>query len=346
MEMNLREDKFHIRAYFASCSCRCEFCCLGNYPKEKRITFDEYEKVMLKFQNIEQLYGMRLRSFIYNCAEHPFVKRQVELYDRLPMAADEYTQLDLNGTKKKSEQEICDWFESLTDAGIKKVAFSWFGNNDTHDKFVNCPGYYKYLVACANEARKRSLPVVSKVFLHKGILSELDKLLGELMTISDRIILAFMEYTGNAKGMLDQFVTEDDLIEHPEILPYMSDVYLKKFRPEREWIHLANSGTFPKFNIVDYILYLDSDNIEYVLTKSVDDIINDFRVMNREFMESIPSITALADKYGDSTSNVFFECRDVMRKWLDSFYEDACLDKERLFSFTKNSVEWKVYERL
>ena len=90
MDMELREDKFHIRAYFASCSCKCKFCCLGNYPKEKRISFDDYEKVMRKFQSVEQLYGMRLRSFIYNCAEHPFIKRQIELYNSLPMAKEEY----------------------------------------------------------------------------------------------------------------------------------------------------------------------------------------------------------------------------------------------------------------
>lgn len=346
MDMNLREDKFHIRAYFASCSCHCEFCCLGNYPKEKRISFDEYEKVMLKFQSIEHLYGMRLRSFIYNCAEHPYVKRQVELYDRLPMAADEYTQLDLNGTKKKSKREITDWFDTLIDAGIKKVAFSWFGNNITHDRFVNCPGYYDYLIACANEARIRSIPIISKVFLHKGILDELDSLIKDLNEFSDQIILAFMEYTGNAKGMIDEFITEEDLKNNSEIVSCMNDIYLKKFKSEKEWVRLAINGVFPKFNIVDYILYLDADNIGYVLTAPIDEIINDFRTLNREFLESIPSVKALAENYGDSNSNILFECRDVLRKWLDSFYEDAGLDKSRLFSFTNNSVEWKVYERL
>ncbi len=346
MDMKLKEDKFHIRAYFASCACHCKFCCLGNFPKDKKISFDDYERVMRKFQNIEQLYGMRLRSFIYNCPEHPYIKRQIALYNTLPMAADEYTQLDLNGTKKKSEQEISNWFDSLIDAGIKKVAFSWFGNSDTHNRFVNCSGYYEYLMACAYEAKRRSIPVISKVFLHKEILDELDSLLNQLKTFSSKIIFAFMEYTGNAKGMLNKFITEEDLMHNPQIVSQMNEKYLMKFKSERDWSCLAASGDFPKFKIADYILYLNADNLEHILTTPIDGIINDFRTMNKQLMESFPNINVLAQKYGDMKSNVVFECRDVLRKWLDSYYEAEGLDKQKLFSFTNDSVEWKVYERL
>ena len=346
MYMDLREDKFHLRAYFAPCSCHCKFCCLGNYPKEKRITFDDYERVMYKFENMEQLYSMRLRSFIYNCAEHPYVKRQIELYNSLPMVEEEYTQLDLNGTKKKTLHEISNWFYALVDAGIRKVAFSWFGCSATHDKFVNCPGYYEYLIACANEARKRSIPVISKVFLHKGILGELDSLIDELRGFSNQVVLAFMEYAGNAKEMLDEFITEDNLNTNPVILSLMNSNYLNKFKTEKEWTRLAIDGYFPKFNIVDYILYLDADNIENVMKTPVDDIINKFRIMNKEFMESFSSAKELAERYGDSNSTILLECRDVLRKWLDLHYEAAKLNEDKLFSFTNNSVEIKVHERL
>ena len=49
MNIVLKEDKFHVRVYLASCACHCKFCCLGDYPKDKRITFEEYEQVMRTF---------------------------------------------------------------------------------------------------------------------------------------------------------------------------------------------------------------------------------------------------------------------------------------------------------
>lgn len=347
MKLEVKEDKFHIRVYFAPCACKCKFCCLGEYPKNQMISFDDYEKVLKKFSHIQRDYNMRLRSFIYNCTEHPFLERQIRLYDTLPMERKEYTQIDLNGTKPKTRIEIQEWFNHLVCAGVEKVAFSWFGNENTHDSFVNHKGYFNYLKDCAIEARRRNLEVISKVFLHKDILSELEILLEDLKEVSDVIVCAFMEYSGNAKNMQEQFITMSDFEQlTEEAKKYIKTSYVKKFKTEREWIDLSLIGKFPKFNIVDYILYIDADNLPYILNSSVEEIMKDFRNMNKEFQEMIESIEKLATEYGDNECSILYECRDVLRKWLDLYFEDKNLDKNRLFSFTHNSVEWKVYERL
>ena len=52
MNIKLKEDKFHIRVFFAPCACRCRFCCLGDYPKDKRISFENYAKVMKKYATV------------------------------------------------------------------------------------------------------------------------------------------------------------------------------------------------------------------------------------------------------------------------------------------------------
>lgn len=88
---------------------------------------------------------------------------------------------------------------------MEKVAFSWFGNEETHDAFVNRKGYCSYLKRCANEARKRKIPVISKIFLHREILGEIDSVIDEVAQFSDVIICAFMEYSGNAKDMENDF---------------------------------------------------------------------------------------------------------------------------------------------
>lgn len=347
MNVELNEDKFHVRAFFASCSCKCRFCCLGDYSKKNQITFEDYEKVMRKCADISNEYGMRLRSFIYNCPEHPYLKRQIALYDSLPMEHSEYTQLDLNGTRVKTEEEISKWFDELQEAGVEKVAFSWFGKEETHDAFVHRTGYFSYLNKCAVEAYRRDIPVMSKVFLHKGILGELDEVIDHLATFSSTIVCAFMEYSGNAKMMTDEFITLDDYNSiSGKAKQYFGKEYLTKFRTEKEWISLAKSGKFPRFNIVDYVLYVDNENLQQVLDSSSSDIIEDFRRKNFEFQNSFGEISELAEEYGDEECQILYECRDILRKWLDNHFAKNKLDTSQLFSFTHNCVEWKVYERL
>ena len=347
MNFDLREDKFHVRAYFASCACYCRFCCLGTYPKNRMISFDEYEQVMRKFAHIDKDYGMRLRSFIYNCPEHNYIKRQIQLYDSLPMEPTEYTQLDLNGTKIKPTDQIDEWINEMIDSGVKKVAFSWFGINKTHNDFVRKEGYFEYLKECAQIAKKKGVPVISKIFLHRGILSELDQVIETVSAFSDVVICAFMEYSGNAKTMQSEFLTQSDFKKlSPKALSCMSEAYIAKFKTEKQWIELAQKNMFPQFNIVDYILYVTKDNLNWVLETSTDKIIEYFRNKNEEFQKSFGTIAELAAEYGDRECDCLYECRDILRKWLDLYYNANNLNKLNLFSFTNDSVEWKVYERL
>lgn len=347
MRYELQEDKFHVRAYFASCACSCKFCCLGDYPKNRTISFDDYEMVMRKFASIQDSHGMRLRSFIYNCVEHPYLERQIALYKELGLPSNEFTQLDLNGTRIRSKDEIKKWFDYLQNAGMERVAFSWFGLEEMHDRFVNRKGYFQYLTDCADEASNRNISVISKVFLHKEIAADLGKLLLKLKSRGDTVICAFMEYSGKAKDLANDFVTKQDFDALYAIAkPYISGKYLYKFKTEREWIQLAIDNKFPEFKIVDYILYLDSSNIEHIKQASVEDIIQYYRKMDMDFQASFESVKNLALKYGDNSCEILYECRDVLRKWLDLYYMDNKLNQENLFSFTNNSVEWKVYERL
>lgn len=347
MNFKLKEDKFHVRAYFAPCACKCKFCCLGEYRPSNMIAFEDYAKVMKKFSVVEKEYGMRLRSFIYNCAEHPYLKKQIELYDTLPMVRSEYTQLDLNGTRPKSESEISEWLDYLKNIGIEKVAFSWFGCCKQHDEFVSRNGYFDYLKNCATISKEKGILVKSKIFLYRSMLPNLEIVVKEISKLSDSTRFAFMEYTGNAKMMDDEFLTDSDLKSISSLADgYINPEYMEKFKSESEWTKMALNNNFPDFNIVDYILYIEPQNINYVLNERVEKIINDFRKMNIDFQNSIPDIKSLANEFGDVDSGIIYECRDVLRKWLDKYYSKYNLDKNQLFSFTNSSVEWKVYERL
>lgn len=347
MELVLNEDKFHIRTYFASCACACRFCCLGKFDRCKQISFDDYETVLRKFADIGVLYNMRLRSFIYNCVEHPYLSQSIALYNSLEMEPAEYTQVDLNGTIPRFGNDLCQWFDGLQQSGVRSVAFSWFGMAEVHNRFVRKNAYYEYLVECAKEARRRGLPVISKVFLHQGIIPDIDRLISTLEAFSTTIVCALMEYSGYAKKMESEFLCRKDMAKLPiSAKKYLSKEYCDKFFSEAEWLQMVYNDSIPRFKIVDYVLYLNSDNIDYVKKSSVEQLIQDFRFLNTKLSSDIPSISALAQQYGNESCSVLYEFRDMLRKWLDQYYIAQNKNIGELFSFTSNSVEWKVYERL
>jgi len=291
---------------------------------------------------------MRLGSYIFNTIEHPNLGRQIALFKELDiMNENDYTCFDINGTCIKSTDEIIKWFETLKTDGMKKVAFSWFGLEKTHDGFVNYSGCYNYLIKCAEYANKLDIPVISKVYFHNGILNEVMELVSILEGFSTRIITAFMEHNGRGKKIEPSFLTENEYRALPDQIKKMfRPSYLKKFKTEMEWIEFAENDRFPEFTIVDYVIYLYADNIDYYLNAGVDEVVDSFRKYNDRFQKSVGNISDLAKNYGNKESLILYECRDVLRKWLDRFYEKHNFNTSDLFSYTTNSVEWKVYERL
>jgi len=348
MKLNIKEDQLHVRAFFAECACRCCFCCVGDNPHDKRISFDDYEKIVRKFANIGASHSMRLASYIFNTIEHSHLGRQIALFRELGiMDENDYTCFDINGTRIRTTDEIIKWFEKLREAGMKKVAFSWFGLEKQHDDFVNYSGCYRYLMKCAEYAHELSIPVISKVYLHKGILNEVANLVSILERFSTRIIMAFMEHNGRGKEIERFFLTESEYHALPDrIKKIFRPSYLKKFKTEKEWGIIAENGQFPQFTLVDYVIYLYADNIDYYLNADVDEVIDDFRKHNDRFQKSVGDIGDLAKNYGDRECLILYECRDILRKWLDLHYAENNLNTSDLFSYTTNSVEWKVYERL
>lgn len=342
----LKEDKFHIRTYLASCHCKCEFCCLGDYDKSKCISFEQYANILRKYKDVEN-YGFRLKTFIYNCIEHNHVGNQLQLYYELNLNENEFTHLDINGTRIRHGKELEEWIDNLIKAGIKQASFSWFGLSETHNKFVNRDGYFEYLVSVAKYCHKKGVKVGSKIFLYKSMLAELDALIHYIKDFSTSIKCAMMEYTGDGKKLEESFISKSDLDNLSEFSKqYLSPEYISKFLPESEWYNLAVIDNFPRFKIVDYIIYVDSDNYADNLESSIPDMIDYFRNFTNDFLGSFESVKQLALQFGSPDNDKLFEARDMLRKWLDLYSIDANLDKSLLFSFTHNSIELKLYERL
>jgi len=200
---------------------------------------------------------------------------------------------------------------------------------------------------CAKHVKKLGIPVISKVFFHKEILGDITDLVSILEGFSNKVITAFVEHRGRAKEIEQSFLTEAEYSSLPDyIKTIFRQRYLKKFKTEKEWVDISENNKFPEFTLVDYYVYLYADNIDYYLNADVNEVIDDFRKHSERLQKSVGDICVLAKKYGNKECLILYECRDVLRKWIDKHYETNNLDSSDLFSYTANSVEWKVYEKL
>lgn len=346
MKCKLKEEKLHVRAFMSSCACSCQFCCLDKVG-QSAITFEDYEFVLRKYAKEIESTDMELKSFLYNRPDERFVGRQMKLYKDLNMEPDEYSRLDMNGIPIMDEEKLKNWFMLLKKAGVSYSMYSWFGQEKKHDAFVHKKGYYSFLKECITKSKENGIGVKNKIFLRKSILHEVDQLADELAVESEFLQCVFMEYAGGAIGLEDEFITSDDLSElSPKIYDLIEKPYLSKFKTEREWVKLALEGKYPEFRLVDYILILDPNNIDYYKTTDLEEVLMNFRKMNCEMQELVGNLSELAERFGNRESLILYECRDVLRKWMNSMLMEKHQKYEDYFGPDKTCVEWKAYKKM
>lgn len=347
MRFDLEERKLHIRVFLAPCSCRCRFCCYGQYNRSKRISFAQYTQVLQKFSNLKQTHGIEPCCFVYNSLEYPELPEQIRLSKELGYPYENVLNMNINGTKIRHGVDLEQWVLHLKELGAVSGMLSFFGLEETHDAFSGRKGYFCYLKECSDQLRKQGIRSVGQIFLHRGMLHEVQLLAEHLKAHCDEVRFLLMEYLGNAKNMLSEFLTQQDFDNLPDsVRAAIPSAYRQKLKTEKEWVSLAQQQRFPSMRFAEYVLFLTPENIDWVLQNDVDTILDWFREKNRRLQDSIPSMEALASQYGDVDNLALYDCRDVLRKWLDQYYQAEGLDSSLLYTDVGCSVEWKAFERL
>lgn len=338
MNLNLKDTQITINGFVSRCHCKCKHCLLCSGDELiKEVPFQKLKELSLKFQGFKEKYGMDASLCVYNCSEYPELSEAMKV-DEVISFYSGYQ--NLNGTKIRKGVELREWVHYLKECGVKNANLSWFGESDFHDEFVSRKGCFDYLMELANELKSAGIPWNNSVFLLKSNINQLESLTNQLKMFGENIHYTLLDYRGNGKNVLDEFLKEKDKAMLPEYI--LNTNLFKRNHPEYEWIDMIEKGGYQNFSKRYFFLVATPDNIDRYLQMTVEEILDMFHDIDEKLQSAIPSVEYLAENYGDKGSTTLFDFRSINWKWMDMHFEkNTQLDKSLLFSDLHTSVMWR-----
>lgn len=161
------------------------------------------------------------------------------------------------------------------------------------------------------------------------------------MKLGGTISFALLDYRGNAKKIKNEFLTQEDSEKLPGFLLQKNLYNAKRNKLQADWVSLIKKGQLPNFTSRMMFLVATPDNIDCYLHMTCDEIIEMFHKMDKELQRSLPSISELANRYGNET-NILIDFRSLLWMWIDRWFEDNPeLDKSLVFSDLHTSIMWR-----
>ncbi|HWT26694.1 MAG TPA: hypothetical protein VN131_02035 [Mobilitalea sp.] len=340
MELNLKDASLTINGLVSYCKCKCKHCllCSGD-NKTNQISFDRLEQLALKFEGFRNVTGINTSLCVYNCADYPELPRAMEVDRKIS----EYTGYqNLNGTPIRSSIDLSEWVTYLKiECGVTNANLTWFGNEEYHDTFVQREGYYQYLIELAAELRKQKMNYHNTVFVLHSNLAMLEKLYNTLNQFGGTISFSILDYRGNAKKLIDEFLTQEDIKKMPDFLFHNNIYNANRYKLQTDWATLIKKGQAPDLTSRLMFLVATPDNIDSYMQMTCDEIIEMFHEIDKKLQQSLPSILELANRYGNE-DNILIDYRSLIWKWIDRWFDDnLLLDRSILFSDLHTSVMWR-----
>jgi hypothetical protein len=337
MELDLKDFQITINGFVSRCHCKCKHCllCSGD-NKLKEVPFEKLKQLALKFEGFKDKYKINPMLAVYNCSEYPELSEAMKLDEKISFYSGYQ---NLNGTKIRKNKELKEWVQYLKACGVTNANLSWFGTAEFHDEFVNKKGYFEYLISLAAELKSVGISWSNTVFLLKSNIKQIEELVDKLEIFGENIHYSLLDYRGNGKNVLNEFLNEEDKLMLPEAL--LNSNLFRRNRPEYEWIRMVENDEQPKLSKRLMFLVATADNINKYMEMTVEEIMNLFHSMDNKLQEAIPSIKFLAEKYGDKQSTRLMDFRSILWKWMDMYFsETPQLDKKLLFSDLRTSIMW------
>lgn len=340
MEINLQDVSLTINGLVSYCKCKCKHCllCSGD-NKLQTIYYDKLEQLALKFDGFRTATGINTSLCVYNCADYPELPSAMEV-DRKISAYSGYQ--NLNGTPIRSGILLSEWVSYLkNECKVTNANLSWFGNEEFHDLFVQSKGYYQYLIELATELSKQNVNYHNTVFILHSNLEMLEELYSILNQLGGTISFSLLDYRGNAKKIKNEFLSQEDSKKLP-IFMFQKNLYnSERNKLQAEWVALINEGQLPNLTSRMMFLVATPDNVDRYLQMTCYEIIEMFHKMDKELQHSLPSISELADRYGNE-DNILIDFRSLLWMWIDRWFEDnPQLNESLVFSDLHSSVMWR-----
>ena len=310
---------FSIANYCVPCQAHCSYCLLSSYGQTSGVNYRQStqfaHRVLAELS--EKKHDIRGSFYIGYCMDTP------DLWDYIRFSREHLSPgagfLQMNGFAFREEKELHSIMQRIHDEGVELIDLTIYGAEEYHDRFAGRKGDFKLVMQMMSAAAKSDLPVNISIPLLQSNLNQLEEL---TKILSDYPVHKFSYFLPHSKGrgktLQDQRITQEQFESLPDRI---RNAFSKiPHRTEAEWL---KSGEWEQPEKRNLTLVLKRDNIRSFELMNAVEIIAYLEELDDRFLIQMPTISELAERYGDPENDQLFRFRDLLLKWQQCYIADA-----------------------
>lgn len=301
----MRTTSLNILNLCVPCYNRCKYCllswdgkCLGiEYARSAEYARNFYKWLKNAHPEISFVY-----YFGYSM-EHPDLPEAIKFMQETNSPGGEFLQFD--GMKMRSRAELHELLESIKEAGIKLLHFTFYGTREYHDRFAGRKGDFALMMNSLEIALEKGLHAEVGIPITKENIDQTDSLLEILPADKIRIFLFTPHSGGRGIALLDSKITADD---YERLSPAAKHHFNRNNnQTPSEWL----SADLPTVENRVLTLSLLPSNIEHWEQLSFEDTLIALEKMDEDYFGIVPDFRTLLTMYADANDRKLYSRKDL-----------------------------------
>ncbi len=303
------------------CENRCRYCLLSWDGKLLGADYDRCEKYAEGFYRwIKENRPELSFQFYYGYAmEHPKLAKAIDFAKRIGSAGGEFLQMD--GLKFRTPEETKRYLETVQQHGIRSIDLTFYGSQEYHDRFAGRKGDYSYMLMILEQSNELGLEVAISIPITGENVGQMEHLLDVFDGYRTQTIRIFIPHReGRGTSLEDVRLTASEITTlSPRVKRHIN---LNRYKSEAQWIRESSFATSEKRMLG---ISLTPENIGFFENISYADAISYLESLDDEYYHVIPSLSILAQQYGDADSEKIFDQRDLYLYYQSKYIQEKKL---------------------
>ena len=315
----MKTVSFGIANYCVPCHARCRYCLLSSCGKAAGISAGEGMALARRIlpELVEKRPDLSASYYIGYCMDVPDLPEYIRFCRDYRSPGARF--LQMNGFAFRSDAELQALMDGIRENGVELIDLTFFGTEEYHDRFAGRKGDFAFLLRMLSAANRAELPVNVSIPLLRGNLARVAELGRVLSAFRIARRLHFLPHSkGRGRLIRDLRITREDFESLPEEI--RSTFSAVRHLSEAEWL---SSGLIAEPEERNLTLVLAPDNAEQLGRMGAEEILEMLESMDDRYLEQMPTVHELAERYGNPRNRQLFRLRDLALEWQQRYIAET-----------------------
>lgn len=289
------------------CENRCRYCLLSWDGKLRGVDYERSRAYAERFCNWLKAKRPDMNfAFYYGYSmEHPQLLDTIDFARKIGSPGGSFLQFD--GMKFRADEEVRELLTSIQTHGIELIDLTFYGTREYHDRFAARKGDFDYMIRILKIANQVGLPVNVGIALNHENADQGEPLLEELKKHKLNHIFCFVPHAeGRGETLNPVRFRQSDYDALPQSVK--EHFNSRKFRTEGQWVR---EGVFSQPERRALGISLTPQNVDFFENMDFADTISYLERLDDTYYAAIPTLSELANLYGDPAGECFYSERDL-----------------------------------